>query len=324
MPGVGAPDAGKAPSRLNGGPLEPFTRHRVWNTPIHRELCRNPETVDVGRAIANCATRIAVSVAIQDGVPPTTYLKGAQLCNKRLCPFCEWRRTRAWRARLHRGLSEYLEAFPKHRALFLTLTVRNCPLEGLREQVREMNSAWNRMTKCGFFPTEFWFRRTEVTLAYTPGNASCMAHPHFHALLLVKPSYFSHSYVKQSEWQKQWQMAGRLDYQPVVDVRVAKDHSKSGGSATDDIKRSVVEAAKYVTKGSQLMELGRDIVPLHFQLKGLRMYALSRQLSRYVQEADPANFELLDSLPALPAGVPVLDGTAQWFEDTQEYLFTSL
>lgn len=324
MHGVGAPGAGKASSRLNGGPLEPFTRHRIWNTPIHRELCRNPETVDIGRAIANCGTRLAISVAIQDGVEPTAYLKGAHLCNKRLCPFCEWRRTRAWRARLHQGLSAYLQENPKHRALFLTLTVRNCPLEELRDTVSQMNRAWSRMAKCAFFPTAYWFRRTEVTVGYGPGFSSCMAHPHFHALLLVKPSYFSHGYVKQSEWQSQWQMAARLDYSPIVDVRVAKENSMSDGSVGDATKRAVMEAAKYATKGSELMELGRAIAPFHFQMKGMRMYSLSRELGRYVKDADPANFELLDSLPALPTGVPVLDGTAQWFEDSQEYLFTSL
>ena len=27
-----------------------------------------------------------------------------------------------------------------------------------------------------------------------------MAHPHFHALLLVKPSYFTINYIKQGDW----------------------------------------------------------------------------------------------------------------------------
>ena len=40
------------------------------------------------------------------------------------------------------------------------------------------------------------------------------AHPHYHALLLVKPSYFTKNYIKQSEWVEMWQKALRADYAP--------------------------------------------------------------------------------------------------------------
>ena len=77
----------------------------------------------MGRRIGNCASRLALEIGLKEGRDPVAYLRGAALCNTRLCPFCEWRRSRVWRARLHRGLSAFQKDFPTHRGVFLTLTV---------------------------------------------------------------------------------------------------------------------------------------------------------------------------------------------------------
>ena len=49
-----------------------------------------------------------------------------------------------------------------------------------------------------------------------------MAHPHFHALLLVKPSYFTINYIKQGDWVEMWAKALRADYLPSVNVKAVK------------------------------------------------------------------------------------------------------
>ena len=50
-----------------------------------------------------------------------------------------------------------------------------------------------------------------------------MAHPHFHALLLVKPSYFKgQGYIKQGDWTEMWRKALRADYLPSVNVKAVK------------------------------------------------------------------------------------------------------
>ena len=48
-----------------------------------------------------------------------------------------------------------------------------------------------------------------------------MAHPHFHALLLV-PSYFTINYIKQGDWVEMWAKALRADYLPSVNVKAVK------------------------------------------------------------------------------------------------------
>ena len=182
--------AGKALPQVNDDLLGKFSRHRQYNNPISRELMADTGTREIGRKIANCALTLKADVLIHPDFQPEVKLAAAHLCNTRLCPFCEWRRTRAWRARLYEGLGRLYEGEPALRGVFLTLTVKNPRLEDLGATLDEMNRAWQRLTQRAFFPTDLWFRRTEVTVSGLPGTAGFTAHPHFHALLLVKPGYF--------------------------------------------------------------------------------------------------------------------------------------
>ena len=318
-------EAGKALPQANDGLLGKYSRHRRYNHPISRDLMLDAETRDIGRKIANCALTIKADVLLHEDLGIETNLKAAHVCNTRLCPFCEWRRTRVWRGRLTDGLNRLFDDQPKLRGVFLTLTVKNCLMDDLGDTLTEMNRAWNRLRQRSFFPTDLWFRRTEITTGYMPGSNVLMAHPHFHVLLLVRPSYFSHGYVKQTEWQKQWMDAARLNYAPVVDVRAAKGNSGSGSSSLDAAKSSVLEAAKYAAKATNLMELGRDISQLHWQLRNRRLYALSDALKRYVQACDVSPTELLDNdSKPLPPGTERIEVIGQWFEDVQDYLISDI
>ena len=53
------------------------------------------------------------------------------------------------------------------------------------------------------------------------------AHPHFHAMLLVKSTYFHGShYINQAEWAEMWRKAMRLDYMPQVHIQAVKPNKK--------------------------------------------------------------------------------------------------
>lgn len=302
-------------------PLGKYTKHRQYNRPIAMALHTDWETSDVGKAIANCAQRLTLDVPLEDGQLGEPLLRGAYLCNRRLCPFCEWRRTRAWRARLIAGLNAFAAEQPKWSGVFLTLTVRNCQMHELRDTVRHMHESLRRMTKTTVWPTEYWMRRTEVTVE-RDGTVIRSVHPHLHCLLLVRPSYWGKGYVKQLEWQKQWQMAARLDYCPVVDVRRAKakptDEHLHGVAPV----AAVVEAAKYASKATDLLALGDELPAFHHEMRGLRLYGISKPLSRYISDADVSGDELLDTdqFP-VPCITPALGAVAQWFDDTQDYRF---
>jgi hypothetical protein len=144
-------------------------------------------------------------------------------------------------------------------------------------------------------------------------------------LLLVRPGYFSKNYVKQTEWQKQWMDCARLDYPPVVDVRRATSNSKSGSSTSDNARSAVVEAAKYTTKATELLELGDATGEFHRQMRKRRLYAVSRSFSEYLKAGDVTAEEMLDNdTKPLPVGAEALDVIADWFEDSNEYVITHL
>lgn len=317
--------AGKALPFGNFAALQGFSRHRQFNSSISRHLMNDAGTRDIGQKIANCALTLKADVLIHPELPPETNLKGARLCNTRLCPFCEWRRTRVWRARLYEGLTALYKDEPKLKGIFLTLTVRNVPLRHLGEELDFMNKGWKRLTKRAFWPSNYWFRRTEVTVGSSSPDGEVMAHPHFHVLLLVKPSYFSTGYIKQTEWQKQWMDAARLDYSPVVDVRTAKQKPGPEASLEENAKGAVMEAAKYAAKATDLIELGDSVSELHWQLRNRRLYALSSSLRKYIKAGDVSPDEMLDNeAKPLPLGTDRIEVIAQWFEDTSEYLITDV
>ena len=149
-----------------------------------------------------------------------------------------------------------------------------------------------------------------------------MVHPHLHCLLMVPAGYFSHGYVKQSEWQKQWMMAARLDYSPVVDVRRCRSKAIETASTTSASLAAALEASKYAAKATDLIKLGSSLGEYHRQVKGVRLTGVSGSLKDYISSSEISVDELTDQGESLP--VESVQGTAVWFEDLEEYLFESL
>lgn len=312
------------PAHTHSGVLDKFSKHRRYNSPICKSLAMDAETVDLAKAIGHCATTLGVEITQLPERPAEAQLRAAGVCNRRVCPFCEWRRSRAWRRRFFQGLPSFHEDFPTHKPIFLTLTVKNCAIEDLRTTIDHMHLSWKRMTKLSMFPTKFWFRRTEVTLEREKigGSVSPYVHPHIHALLMVPAGYFSHGYVKQTEWQKSWQMSARLDYAPVVGIQRATTSSSSGGASTATSRLSALEASKYATKATDLIGMGSSLGEYHRQVKGLRLSASSGSLKPYISDKPIDSTQLLDTKEG--DAQLLASGKALWFDDIGEYLFSDI
>ena len=140
------------------------------------------------------------------------------------------------------------EKYPSYRWVFLTLTVKNPPVTELRDTLKAMNSAWQRLAQTKRFKgvVKGFIRTTEVTRGK---DGEMMAHPHFHALLLVDSSYFARNYIKQYEWVTMWQKALRVDYEPSVYVKAVKP-SKEGEK--DNLDKAICETLKYSVKPSDI------------------------------------------------------------------------
>ncbi|EAR9816735.1 Replication protein [Salmonella enterica] len=225
-------------------------------------------------------------------------LREAHFCRVRHCPVCQWRRSLMWLARFYDALPEIQQAHPKARWLFLTLTVRNCPISDLRETLRDMNSAWNRLRlRKEFRPVSGWIRTTEVTR-----GKDGSAHPHFHALLMVPPSMVSGvNYVKQARWAEMWQECARLDYSPVVDIRTVKSRAPKEGqteaeAGADALRGAAAETLKYSVKPSDMTDDPAWFIEMTKQVHRLRFVATGGVLKDVlrVDEETDADLALAD------------------------------
>lgn len=182
-------------------------------------------------------------------------LREAHFCRVRHCPVCQWRRSLMWQARFYQSLPKLVQEHPKARWLFLTLTVRNCPIGELGATLTAMNAGWQRLKdRKEFAPVLGWVRTTEVTR-----GEDGSAHPHFHALLMVPPSWFGKHYVKQARWSELWGDCMRLDYLPVVDVRSVKARAPEAAQTATEamgqaLQRAVAETLKYSVKPSDMTD----------------------------------------------------------------------
>jgi hypothetical protein len=190
-----------------------------------------------------------------------------------------------WQARFLKALPGIEQAHPSARWLFLTLTVRNCPITDLRATIRDMNKAWQRLIKRPEFASNVqgWIRTTEVTR-----GRDDTAHPHFHVLLMVRPSYFTHHYVKHERWADLWRECARLDYQPSVHITAVKPKP---GTSESPMRRAVYETLKYSVTPEDMQ--GEWLIELTRQVHKLRFIASGGALKNVLRETEETEQDLL-------------------------------
>ena len=207
-------------------------------------------------------------------------LDTARFCRVRHCPVCQWRRSLMWKAKAFKILPMVVEAYKNYRWLFLTLTVRNCKITELRDTLQWLNQSWQRMSQRKKFPAIGWIRSTEVTR-----GKDGSAHPHFHCLLLVKPSYFGKYYMKQNEWVELWRSCLRIDYNPVLDIRPVKRGNQP--------MELVPEILKYCVKESDLVADREWFLELTRQMHKMRTVATGGVLKEYLKTLEEEPEDLI-------------------------------
>jgi plasmid rolling circle replication initiator protein Rep len=217
-------------------------------------------------------------------------LRSAQFCRVRHCPVCQWRRTLMWQARFYQALPKIVESHPSSRWLFLTLTVRNCAIDALGDTLTAMNAAFKRMEKRKeLAPLQGWIRATEVTR-----GKDGSAHPHFHCLLMVPPSWFTRDYVKQERWVELWQECLRVSYAPNVDIRAVK--TKTGAmvaNVAEQLQSAVAETLKYSVKPEDMTNDPEWFLELTRQLHKRRFISTGGALKNVLQLDRETNEDLV-------------------------------
>ena len=195
---------------------------------------------------------------------------------------CSWRRSLMYKARAYKALPKVIADFPKCRYLFMTLTLKNCPVEDLRENILHLNKSFGRMARRKHFPAVGYIKTVEVTR-----GKRCDAHPHLHILMMVKPSYFGVNYVKKKEWCFWWKRAAKVDYTPIIDVQSIKTKDSPLGL--------IAEVVKYQTKPNDLIFSDRRwFLEYTRQIYGTKAFALGGVFKDYFKEME--NEETSDEL----------------------------
>ena len=193
-----------------------------------------------------------------------------------------------------------------YRAILLTLTVKNCRCDELRETLKAMSRAWDRMVKYREFKRAIvggWLRGVEYLGDETREGE---AHPHYHVLCIVTSTYFSDNYLSQSRWTELWQKAARLDYVPVVHVERIKPRLKTvvdgNGKAFERVQTAASAAAaevcKYVIAPASVKRLSDvDFQTLYQQAKGGRQFLMGGLLKDTPpdppEELDPDEWQFI-------------------------------
>ena len=199
-------------------------------------------------------------------------LRTARFCHVRTCMVCAWRRSLMYKARAYKALPKVIADFPTARYLFVTLTLKNCPVEELRKSILHLNRSFSRLTKLRHFPPIGFLKTVEVTRGRR-GDA----HPHLHILMMVQPSYFGVNYVSKKEWCAWWKRAAKVDYTPIIDVKAIK--------AKDSPLGLLAEIVKYQTKPNDLIFADREwFLEYTRQIRSTKAFALGGVFKDYFKE----------------------------------------
>lgn len=236
----------------------------------------------------------------------------ANFCHDRVCPHCARRRSLKLCGQMRQVLSVLREDC---RYLFLTLTIPNVSGPELSGAIDGLMAGWRRLVGYRRFEGSVlgYFRALEVT-KNTDRDSPAFGtfHPHLHAVLAVKPSYFSGpAYIKRSEWLELWRKAMCRDDITQVDIRAFRRDPVSSDDvqAKIDYGAAVAEATKYACKpGDLLLDLD-TFDTLAGALAGRRLVSwggvLAQAHADLKQEdvqAPGADLALLDNEPR-PEGV---------------------
>ena len=234
-------------------------------------------------------------------------LISANFCRVPLCPMCQWRKAMRVFFDTSKIMRVVEERYKNYVPVFLTLTVRNCSVEDLSNNLDNIFSAWDAFMHSKTLRPEVkgerkqiikgWFRALEIeydadeiiTQArynrakehYDRNNIKVgdknlnynTFHPHFHSIMLVDKNYFKgKDYMRTEEWVKLWRHSAKLDYDPVCHIQRTR--------TTKGRREEVAEVAKYTYKDAEILnkKLSDDkkdeiVKSLSSAIHGRRIYA---------------------------------------------------
>lgn len=242
---------------------------------------------DLAFKLASCSTYLILAKC-QTPEDIRYRLYHAYFCKNRLCPLCTRLKQRKRLKNLwhNRKLIE-----SKNPYLLLTFTIRSVAIQQQREAVKRIAKAFSALRNYPCWKSVLGYvRGLETTRGKT---ADChQTHPHLHALLQVKRSYFAGAnYIKQDEWLRSWQ--GAYGDPSITQVNVQRLRPKNG---SDELFTGFYEGIKYELKPESWLptddkknrapreELKNWLLTYAEQMKGIRSLSTGGTLKGLLTE----------------------------------------
>lgn len=290
---------------------KPWDRHRT-SADLVQQLYSGTEYQKYADRIRECAQRLVFALTTSKTEDELIFkLTYAWFCRVRFCPVCCWRKPLRWLGIFLTALPKILAAYPSARWVFLTLTIRNCPIDELRDNISLLNKGFARLSQRKVYPALGHVKSLEVTR-----GKDGLAHPHLHVLMMVPSTYFRGDYyVNHEKWVQLWRSCCRLNYDPTVDIRNVRLRMKQfNNDKTAALSAALRETFKYTVKSKDLVADQSWLLSLTDQMQNVRSVAVSGVLRDFIRQPDFDKEDLIhldeDSSEDIPSDAPHL--TFNW------------
>jgi plasmid rolling circle replication initiator protein Rep len=274
------------------GKKRPWKKHKN-STELLCESFKRIGKENKANLVRECGTQLGF-IECQEG--HYKGLKQANFCRIRLCPMCGWRRSFKVAYQVKQVAHRVMET-GNYRWVFLTLTTKSVMGDKLSEEIDHYVKSFQRLSSWKQFKKSIagFFRTLEVTY----NKETDTYHPHYHVLLAVRPSYFTHNYISKKEWAKMWQKAAQIDYEPIVDVRAVKSGRRVKAENNILAEKGytidagvVAEMSKYTVKSGDYLFKGDNdstdkvVSTLENALRGRRLFAFGGLLKEIYKQLE--------------------------------------
>lgn len=275
---------------------------------IRGKIEENETLTKRGERSLNCAQQRYIVVV--NGKAHTVF---THRCRSRHCQNCQRIKAFVWQEKMKEIFPDLISKYPNHKYLFITFTVKNPKLKNLKSVLICMSRAYAKMFQRKAFKK--WFvgdiRSTEITRG---NSGEDEAHPHFHALICVHPTYFKGvNYMSADVWGQNWGECLEAEFKkegleynaadypkgfPRVDIRLAKSADRKTDITNQNIsehgEQLINYVLKYSVKGSDLLKNGKaDAWFWEFdkQVKNIRMIAASGDIKKSLAKLERDQFD---------------------------------
>ncbi len=168
-------------------------------------------------------------------------------CGHRLCLLDQAIAARKSVNHLRNLVDAIWEKHPDARAMMLTTTMQNRPIEQVGQMWRDQTDAIKRLFKMSRILAANLGHFTALEVAVRGTEQAPQAGVHSHSLVIIETGALSdRRYIPQKHYVRMFREAARLAYSPIVDIRLVR--SATGATDKDAVKSACIEIAKYICK----------------------------------------------------------------------------